>query len=895
MSKNRKDGTSQGFWSVLKKIFSVIATPLKIVGGALITVLLILIVCGFVFMGTLGDYLQEDILPASIMDMEGYDYDQNSFIYYVDEGGNIQVLQKIHAETSSQWAAYEDIPQDLINAAIAIEDHRFSEHQGVDWVTTIKACARMFFGDDSVGGSSITQQLIKNILLKEDNTADDVTVRRKVMEIFRAVQLEKRYNKKVIMEYYLNCIYLGQNCRGVRSAAATYFGKELEMLTTAECAALISITNSPTYYDPYQNYENNKDRKEDVLWAMREYGFLTEEQYRAALAQVIVLKSGIAQEDRMTRCPNTECAYKGIRKTFKENEDGTYSCPKCGTTVTVTDDASTEVYSWYVDVVIEDVLKAMVKQDGLTWSEAIRKIYMEKLQRGGYHIYTCLDMKVQNQVDAIYNNRDYIPETRGGQDLQSAIVIVDNRSGDIVALSGGVGEKGHDWYNKATDAELQTGSAIKPLAVYAPAFEAGTITPATVVKDLPMHYNSGPWPMNADRVYTYTRTILSGVVSSVNAIAANTLDMIGTNYSFEFSRDKFGLSTLVEEYVDAAGETHTDNDYAPLAMGAQYWGVTVRDMTCAFATFANKGVYREGRTFTKVYDSEGKLVLDNTQDTREILSEKTVNYMNYCLVNATQTGTGYEANLAWSSGITTAGKTGSTSDYMDRWYCGFTGYYTAAVWCGFEERAVINITTYGVSNPASYMWKKVMEPLHSGKTNIALYDSYKLTGVTMCLDSGMIATEACSKDVRANKTVSRTAAAAVYPEDRPKKACDKHVLVDWCSCGGVATSYCKKFAKVDRKVKITKKALVKMTKAEIEEINKAKGYRLESIYYDNDYVYFIKDDGTDGVWKGFDGKANKDVSAPYVVCPEHNAKTWAEYQKENKTDKDEDTKPKEDK
>ena len=201
--------------TALKKTWSVISTVLKIAIGACATVLLICVVCGFVFAGVLGNYLQEDILPASSVDMEGYDLDQNSFLYYVDGDGEIQILQKIHAKESSQWVAYEDIPEHLINATIAIEDHRFREHQGVDWITTIKACARMFFGDDSVGGSSITQQLIKNILLTEDETADDVTVRRKVMEIFRAVQLEKRYDKETIMEYYLNCIYLGQQTRGV--------------------------------------------------------------------------------------------------------------------------------------------------------------------------------------------------------------------------------------------------------------------------------------------------------------------------------------------------------------------------------------------------------------------------------------------------------------------------------------------------------------------------------------------------------------------------------------------------------------------------------------------------------------------------------------------------------
>ena len=197
----------------------------KIALGAAGTVLIAVVVCAFVFAGVLGDYLQDDVLPMANVDIESYDLEQNSYLYYVDSNGQIQKYQDIFASTSSSWVNFEDIPEDMIYAAVAIEDHRFFEHQGVDWITTIKACARMFFGDDSVGGSSITQQLIKNVLLTEDESADDVTVQRKVLEIFRAVQLEKRYDKDEILELYLNFIYLGQGCRGIRSAAATYYGK----------------------------------------------------------------------------------------------------------------------------------------------------------------------------------------------------------------------------------------------------------------------------------------------------------------------------------------------------------------------------------------------------------------------------------------------------------------------------------------------------------------------------------------------------------------------------------------------------------------------------------------------------------------------------------------------
>ena len=258
-------------WSInlLHKLWMVLFTAFKIAVGAASTALLIVVVCMFVFVGILGDYLQEDILPSSTMEniLADYDHEQNSYMYYVDYRGDIQLYQNIYAETSSRWAEYEDIPRNMILAAVAIEDHRFYEHQGVDWITTVKATARMFFGDSSVGGSSITQQLIKNVLLTEDESADEITVQRKVLEIFRAIQLEKSYDKETIMEMYLNVIYLGQNCRGVRAAAEQYYGKELEKLTLAECASIISITNNPSLFDPYSDNVFTSPVKNGTVWA----------------------------------------------------------------------------------------------------------------------------------------------------------------------------------------------------------------------------------------------------------------------------------------------------------------------------------------------------------------------------------------------------------------------------------------------------------------------------------------------------------------------------------------------------------------------------------------------------------------------------------------------------
>lgn len=868
-------------WSLgaLHRIWRILLSAFKVVGGAVVTVLLIGVVCGFVFVGILGDYLQEDILPMAGMDIEDVEIDQTSSMYYVDANGDIQVYQTIFAATSSKWADLEDIPQALVHAAVAIEDHRFYTHQGVDWITTIKACARMFFGDDSVGGSSITQQLIKNLLLFEDETADDVTVQRKVLEIFRALQLEKRYHKDTIMEMYLNCIYLGQGCRGVRAAAETYFGKELELLTPAECASIISITNSPTYFDPYQNFDNNRSRKEDVLWRMRDLGWLTDEEYQEAIAQELVLKDGVPESDRLADCDN--CDYRGMIRSFVER-DGAYYCPSCEVQTAVKRNDSQEVYSWFGDTVLEDVARAMAKRAGFQWNVSTRELIMQQLQKGGYHIYTTFDKTVQDHVDEIYTDINKIPDTRGGQQLRSAIVIIDNRSGDIVAMAGDVGIKTeHDAWNRATDSNRQSGSCIKPITVYCPAFESGAITPATVIKDLPLVYNeSGPYPLNDTRTYAYARTAYRAVVRSVNACSAKVVDMAGENYAFKFATDKFRISTLVESFTDANGTFHTDISVGPLALGAQTFGVTVRDMSSAFATLANEGVYRKGRTFSKVYDSKGNLVLDNTQETERILTQKTVDYMNFCLTAATREGTGTEADLYYSYGVSTAGKTGTSGDNYDRWYCGFTGYYTAAVWCGFESPE--SIQCYNVANPAAYLFKQVMGPLHRNKSDITLYSTSKMQPVNMCLASGKIATDACLHDIRLSSKYNPddfivTSESRVYAEDMPTEYCDKHVMLDYCSGGGVATQWCRNFAQVDTTVKLRQEALVRMTQSEIDEILKAEPYKLLTDYLRNDYIYLINPDGSDAIFKGLKDDLIQNVEAPYGVCPIHTQQAWELY------------------
>ncbi len=897
-SNNHKKGRPRQQWNphwslkILYGLWATVVSAVKIALGAVATVLLICLVCGFVFVGILGSYLQEDILPQAYYNMENANLDQTSFVYYVDADGNIQLLQQIHTSADRQWASLDEIPDAMVNAAVAIEDKRFYEHQGVDWITTVKACANLFFGgDDKFGGSTITQQLLKNL-----TGEDSVTVQRKVQEILTAQCYEKVYDKDFIMEWYLNTIYLGRGCYGVKSAAAEYFGKELRNLTVAECASLISITNNPSIFNPYSQSvyewegeerngaERNRVRQLNVLSEMHLQGWITDEEYEEAKTQEMVFKVGIDPMDRWAECDNRQCAYEGTVSSYQTNGTN-YYCPRCGTLNAVTTDSSQEVYSYFVDTVLEDVAADLAAQIGIDWNALDKEAkdnYMLQIQRGGYHIYSTLDKKVQDQVDAIYNDPANIAKTRSKQQLQSAMVIVDVSTGDIVAMAGGVGEKTtHNGWNIATDSKLQTGSAMKPIAVYAPAFESGAISPATVVPDLPVSYSGGAFPKNDSRTYSFSRTVLSGITNSINAVSVRTLRMIGYDYSYEFSKEKFGLSDLTDNYVTSNGSVKSDLGDSPLGMGALTVGATVRDMAAAYATFANDGVWREARTYTKVYDSDGNLVLDNTQDSRTILSEKTINYMNYCLQNAVNSGTGGEARI---SGQNIAGKTGTTSSNRDRWFCGYSKYYAAAVWCGYHNPEVIRITS-GENNPAAVLFRKVLAPVHSGLEKQSLYSSGSFRGYSMCLDTGNAATSACERDVRNYLYgTSRTASAYAYKGDGPSGTCTRHELVQFCSTGGgVATEYCHKFEEVEN-VSIDSRALLKMTPSEVQVIRDALSAGLKSSFGDDCYVYYVSEGGSDLDWHGFDGNANRGISAPYLLCPEHTEEAWNAYQESLETE-----------
>ena len=724
----RADKNTQPSGSAARRI-------LKGFGKVFGTMVLVLFLTTLIFACLFALYVKNN-LSAQVDSIDGFTLDQTSVIYYEDpKTGQDVVLRKLYGGANRTWVKYEDIPKNLIHACIAIEDKRFEDHQGVDWVTTLKACVKMFLGRGEAGGSTITQQLVKNITGR-----DEVTVRRKLVEIFSALELEKKYTKKQIMELYLNVIALGENCEGVESASQVYFGKSVSELDLAECAALIGITNNPSIYDPYINADKNKERQVIILDQMLEQKYITQEQHDTAVAEELVLHnaSGEASGDE-------------------------------------------DYYSYFEDQVINDVVRDLSEKTGYD-----QTIVRKMLMTGGYKIYSTLNPDVQAAVEEVYQNLDNIPKTASSQQLQSGIVIIDNKTGDVVAVAGGVGEKqGSLILNRATQSYLSPGSTIKPVSVYAPALELGLITPATVMDDTPYSFTDARhWPKNSDSIYRGLMNINEAVGLSINTIPVKLVAQMTPEYSFEFAKEKMGLSTLVSSYVNAAGDTFSDVDLAPLAMGGLTKGVTVKAMAQAYATFANEGVYREARTYTKVVDSDGKVVLDNTQQSHVAMKDMTAWYITYMLENTVESGTGTAAQI---ENMTVAGKTGTTTSDFDRWFAGYTPYYTGIVWCGYDDPEEV-VLTDSSTNPAIVLWQKVMEQVHDGLANKEFNKPTNVIECTVCRDSGLLMTDACREDPRGSRAV--TVELSLY--DVPTQNCDVHKEVEICGASGhVVNEYCK--------------------------------------------------------------------------------------------------------
>lgn len=630
------------------------------------------------------------IIDAYQFDITLYKTDMASTVYAIDENGEYVEYEQLYTDERRVWVHIEDIPVSVQKAAVAIEDERFYSHQGVDLKRTIGALGGWLTGRKDYGGSTITQQLIKNVTDEKDTTAA-----RKAKEIFRALVLETQLEKDEILEYYLNVVYFANGSYGIQTAAQTYFGKDASELSLAEGAAIVGITQAPSYYDPFTNPENNKTKQETVLAKMLELNLITAEEHDAAVNEQL---NFVHEEKRK--------------------------------------DHGGRINSFFVEALAEGIVPELMEKYDLTKEQASSLIYT-----GGLKIYSTLSPKVQKSIDQVFENKgsgSRFPELAGDVQPEAAIAVISVENGSVLGMYGQAGKKEANLVlNRAIDTTRQPGSSIKPLAVYGPAMELGLVTPGSVVMDEP--YKKDGWtPNNWYKGFKGAVTIQEAVVQSMNIPAIKTLEKVGVETAFDFAKNKLGLSTLVEDGAVS------DKNLAPLALGGLTDGVTVLEMTAAYNAFAADGIYTEPYFYTKVTDREGKVLLEKEIVTRRVFSEKTAKYMTGVLKATAQGPLGAAAAIP---GRQSAGKTGSTNDDKDRWYMGYTTYYTAGVWYGYDIPVLLPY--YATRQVPHKLWSDVMRLSHEGLP-VKNFEgiNYSIPAIKryyLCEETGLVAGETCPK------------------------------------------------------------------------------------------------------------------------------------------------------
>ena len=676
--------------------------------------------------------------------------DATTRFYYYNEGlereynesSLVEFTETLHGAKKYIYTPYEQIPKHLIHAFVAIEDKRFYEHHGIDVYRTAAAATNYLMNfEDRFGGSTITQQLVKNVTGR-----NEITASRKLQEMLWAIDIEKKLSKEEILEKYLNVIHLSQGCYGIGAGARLYFSKEPSELTLSECVCLAAITNSPTYYDPIRNPENNQTRATLILRAMLEQGYISEEQYDGAV-----------------EAPPCLCIDEDMRKQ--------------------------KINSWYADMVVEDVIRDLSEQYGYSRETASDMVY-----NGGLRIVTAMNPYVQDLLENYYKNVSHFG-TQGGKRAQSAVIMIEPATGDILGVVGAVGEKsGNRIQSYATTAKRPSGSTIKPLAVYAPALEKGLITYADVYDDVPVKFvqkgssqKLSAWPQNASLVYHGLVNVNFALKNSLNTVSLRVLDKVGVENSFDFLKNTLGIESLIERKTEENGTVITDKLPAALALGQMSYGVTLREMVSAYTIFPNEGNYVKARSYLRVTDSCGRELLSHPVESHRAISSANACIMTKMLQNVIRTGTASPVTLDNITEV--AGKTGTTQDSKDRWFIAYTPYCLCGVWYGYEYPVSID---EGQKNTYLKIWNDIMTKLHRdyliptvGAKHFKM--DKDVVKATYCKDSGCCMSPACYLDPRG----SRLETGYFVKGTEPKHQCQTHIAVDYdVEYGGIACPFC---------------------------------------------------------------------------------------------------------
>lgn len=632
---------------------------------------------------SLNVYGSDDI----IANIKNFEMNMTSVIYIKDDNGDWIEYQRVHGNENRIWVGIDQMPQQLQDAVIAIEDQRFYQHDGVDWKSTVLAFANQYlkFYSSNRGGSTITQQLVKNITMDKERTSD-----RKIREIFRALAIEQSMDKTAILEAYLNTISLGNGICGVQVAANYYFNKDVSELTLVECAALAGITKNPTAYNPVSEPEGNRERRNIVLDKMAELGKITEEEAEIAKQEDIVLDD--------SQRSNLEL----------------------------------ETNNYFVDALIADVIEDLSEKYDCSESVASSMFY-----NGGYKIYATVDMSIQEQMEKVYRNtKQYFSQKatskeHKGESVQSAMTIMDYQ-GHIIGIVGGVGEKTTNrGLNRATDSPRQPGSTMKPLGAYTPALENGIITPVSTEIDSPIdnYYGNGKaGPKEWYGYYAGRMTVASAIERSANTIPCKIVKEMGVDVAYNFLTESLNLKHLVAE----------DKNLASMALGGCHYGMTTTESASAYAIFGNGGKYFEPTTYYTVEKVNGEVVLAADTEGKQVIRPGTARVMNEMLQKVVYGSRGTGKVISSYSKMKAYAKTGTSSECNDLWMVAGTPYYVGSVWYGFDTPEEIKNTS-----AAANVWLAVMKQVHK-KLEIKEFDlSAELEKREYCRVTGKLAGDSC--------------------------------------------------------------------------------------------------------------------------------------------------------
>lgn len=690
---------------------------LSTAGKALATLFLVGVITGCIVVTALTVYLMKFSDDTNYVDIESYK-SSNAIIYATDTTGTISVddlssykweeVGKITNGKNQQWVDYNDIPQHVIDAFRCTEDVRFFDHDGVDWKRTFASFANLFlhFYDTRQGGSTITQQTIK-VITGDDDASGLSGISRKIREIFRALNTEKKVAKPQIMECYLNIINLGNGTWGVQAASKYYFGKDVQDLTIAEAASLAATAKSPSNYNIKDGAEINEQRRENyTLKVMLEERAITQEEYDTAMAEDVK-----AVED-------PEIANEENQETQKAQ-------------------------SYFIDEVYREVTNDLMEEYG--WN----KQYAENiLKNSGLKIYTTMNPDVQDILEEKYlDPLTFASKSNVKDPPQSAMVIYD-LAGHMRAVVGGRGEKpGALTLNRATQSTVGIGSSIKPLSTYALAIDKNFVTWSTLIEDKPTlkRPDGTLYPKNSPNRSYGMITIQKAIERSLNTIPVRLIrEQITREASFDFMVNKLGITTLVKSKEitneDGSTETVSDIDYARLAMGSLVNGMKLSELANAYQIFANGGYYNESTTYLRVEKPDGTVLLESKANPLRAISEESAGVMNKLLQQVIEgpNGTGTRAKM---SNQVVIGKTGTQNDGKSLAFLGITPYYIGAVWVGYDTPKDINTNTH--YRPVQ-IWKNVMTDVHKNLSKKEFELSPNIKQLQYCTKTGMIASDKCT-------------------------------------------------------------------------------------------------------------------------------------------------------